>query len=253
MNKEQQLQQDLINYMFRCSETGALDAMACLQLWFGKSYDTDNEIRKRYGKWVSSAIAGKLDHWMETPRGCLALMILVEQFPRNLYRHTVHMYDGDKKSMQIVAQRHDWQAELTPEECLFVPCLILTHQEDLDAHKQCVNYYERIEPHLQSEFRIFRTLFEEHLKIINICGVFPHRDHYYRRETSEAGRMLTEDSTLRFDLPLVAENGGVQFGTDSNRRGQATSHAFDVLDRLDSLAVVRQASGGFTNSNRSSV
>lgn len=245
------IQQELIDYMFCRHANGQLDAMACLHLWFGKSHDTDNEIRKRFSNLVSQAIAGQLDHWMETPRGCLALMILLDQFPRNLYRHTIHMYDGDKKAMELVACGHDWQADLTPEECLFMPCLILTHQENLDAQKHCVAYYEKIEPHLQSEFHIFRVIFEEHLKIINICGVFPHRDHYYGRETSAAGRLLMEDSTLRFDLPLVAENGSVRFGTDSNRLWQATAHAFDVIDRLDSIATQRQLAreGGDTPIN----
>jgi uncharacterized protein (DUF924 family) len=231
------IQQELIGYMFRRDANGQLDAMACLHLWFGKSHDTDNEIRKRFGNLVSQAIAGQLDYWMETPRGCLALMILLDQFPRNLYRHTIHMYDGDKKAMELVACGHDWQAELTPEEYLFMPCLILTHQENLDAQKHCVAYYEKIEPYLQSEFHIFRVIFEEHLKIINICGVFPHRDHYYGRETSVAGRLLMEDSTLRFDLPLVAENGSVRFGTDSNRLWQATAHAFDVEDTVFENAI----------------
>ena len=154
LSNDEALQAELINYMFRRQANGQLDTMACLHLWFGKSHDTDNEIRKHYGDLVPKAIAGKLDHWMETPHGCLALMILVDQFPRNLYRHTVHMYDGDKKAMEIVAQGHDWQAELTPEECLFMPCLILTHQEEFAAQKQCVTYYEQIEPHLHSEFSI---------------------------------------------------------------------------------------------------
>jgi uncharacterized protein (DUF924 family) len=163
----QHLQQELIDYMFRRDETGKLDAEACLKLWFGKSHDTDNEIRKRYGSLVEQAIAGELDHWLETPYGCLALMILSDQFPRNIYRHTVQMYAGDKKAMEIVTRGHDWRAELTPEECLFVPCLVLTHQESLEAQEQCVAYYEQIEPDLMPEFRSFRTIFEAHLKIAN--------------------------------------------------------------------------------------
>lgn len=230
------LQQELIDYMFRRDEIGKLDAEACLKLWFGKSHDTDNEIRKRYSHLVDQAISGELDDWMETPHGCLALMILTDQFPRNMYRHTVQMYSGDQKSMEILARGHDWTTKLTPEECLFVPCLILTHQENLEDQKQCVEYYERIESDLMPEFRSFRTIFEAHLKIINICGVFPHRDHYFGRETSEAGKLLLEDPTLRFDLPLVSESGSVQFGTDPSRLWQATIHTFDVLDRLNSLA-----------------
>jgi Ca2+-binding EF-hand superfamily protein len=73
-------------------------------------------------------------------------------------------------------------------------------------------------------------------RIINICGVFPHRDHYFGRQTSAEGKLLLEDPTLRFDLPLVSESGSVQFGTDPSRLWQATLHTFDVLDRLNSLA-----------------
>lgn len=119
-------------------------------------------------RWCNKRSRSELDDWMDTPHGCLALMILLDQFPRNIYRHTVQMYDGDKKSMEIVNKGHDWRSQLTPGECLFVPCLVLTHQEDLNAQKQCLAYYEQIEPDLPSEFRIFRTIFEEHLKIINI-------------------------------------------------------------------------------------
>jgi uncharacterized protein (DUF924 family)/Ca2+-binding EF-hand superfamily protein len=235
---EQQLQHQLIDYMFRRNSTGKLDAMGCLELWFGKSHKTDNQIRSCYGDLVHHAIAGRLDRWMDTPHGCLALMILVDQFPRNIYRHTVHMYDGDAKAMEIIATGHNWKAKLTPEECLFVPCLILTHQENLQAQHRCVEYYEQIEPDLAPEFRIFRTIFEEHLKIINLCGVFPHRDHYFGRKTSEIGRMILEDPNVRFDLPLICEkNGRVRFGTDPTRLWKATAYAFDAIDQLDYLSI----------------
>ncbi len=52
---------------------------------------------------------------METPRGRLTLMILVDQFPRNLYRHTLQMYDGDKKALEIVegvTRKHDITGQL---------------------------------------------------------------------------------------------------------------------------------------------
>jgi uncharacterized protein (DUF924 family) len=82
---EQQLQHELVDYMFRRNSTGKLDAMGCLELWFGKSHNTDNQIRSCYADLVHKAIAGHLDRWMDTPHGCLALMILVDQFPRNIY------------------------------------------------------------------------------------------------------------------------------------------------------------------------
>lgn len=235
---EQQLQHELVDYMFRRNSTGKLDAMQCLELWFGKSHKTDNQIRSYYGNLVKKAIAGHLEHWMDTPHGCLALMVLVDQFPRNIYRHTVHMYDGDAKAMEIIATGHDWKSLLTPEECLFVPCLILTHQENLQAQQRCVEYYEQIEPDLAPEFRIFRTIFEEHLKIIQLCGVFPHRDHYFGRKTSQIGQLILDNPSVRFDLPLICEkNGRVRFGTDPTRLWKATACALDAIDRFDYLSI----------------
>jgi uncharacterized protein (DUF924 family) len=92
---------------------------------------------------------------------------------------------------------------LKPEECIFVPCLIMTHQEDLDSQQRGVTFYDRLEQLIPSELHIFLGIFEEHLRIIKLCGTISHRDHYYGRETSETGRMLMETPKVRFDLALI--------------------------------------------------
>lgn len=101
------LQNELIEFMFLRDSAGRLDVMRCLGLWFGKSNDTDIEIKKRFGSHVEGALRGDYDHWKKTPKGCLALMILVDQFPRNIYRHTIHSFDGDKVARTIVDEPHD--------------------------------------------------------------------------------------------------------------------------------------------------
>lgn len=237
MNK---LQSTLIDYMFPRDASGKTDPMACLHLWFGKSHGTDNEIRNLFGDDVEAAFRGEYDDWLDDPRGCLALMILVDQFPRNIFRHTVDMYRGADKAAEIIRAGHDWAATLTPEECLFVPCIILTHCEDLAYQDDCLAHYEKLEPDLVSEFHIFRMIFEEHRKIIRICGTFPHRDHFYGRETSEAGKLLMQDPTLRFDLPLICENGSVRFGNDPVRLWKSSSQSIDVIDALESLMALER-------------
>src|ERR1700728_3260474 len=74
-----------------------LDAMSCLRLWFGKSNGTDIDIETRFGPHVAIALEGKLDYWQKTPLRCLALMILIDQFPRNIYRHTVRSFARDAR------------------------------------------------------------------------------------------------------------------------------------------------------------
>jgi uncharacterized protein (DUF924 family)/Ca2+-binding EF-hand superfamily protein len=232
----EKLQDELIEFMFLRDGGGELDVMGCLGLWFGKSNDTDIEIKTRFGEHVATALQGGYDFWKKTPRGCLALMILVDQFPRNIYRHTVHSFDGDTMARKIVDESHDWLQLLKPEECIFVPCLIMTHQEDLNSQERGVEFYNSLEDRLPSELHIFRTIFEEHLRIIKLCGTFPHRDHYYGRKTSEVGRMLMENPKVRFDLPLIAENGSMKFGHDPKKLWLATQRAFDALERIEALA-----------------
>jgi len=210
--------------------------MGCLGLWFGKSNDTDIEIKTRFGHHVTAALAGALDDWKRTPRGCLALMILVDQFPRNIYRHTVQSFTGDKLARTIVDAPHNWLESLEPEECIFVPCLIMTHQENVADQERGLQFYDKLEPLLLTELHIFRVIFEEHARIIRLCGTFPHRDHYYGRTTSEAGRMLMENPKIRFDLPLIAENGTMKFGHDPKKLWLATQRAFDALERIEAFA-----------------
>jgi Ca2+-binding EF-hand superfamily protein/uncharacterized protein (DUF924 family) len=233
MNKK--LQDELINFMFLRRPDGSLDVMACLKLWFGKSTATDIEIRTRFGEHVKLALEGRYAHWRWSPRGCVALMILLDQFPRNIYRHTVDMYAGDAPGRAIVDVGHDWLKVLRPEECLFVPCLILTHQENVKDQQACMRFWNKLEPHLPTELHIFRTIFEEHLRIVDLCGNFPHRDHYYGRTTSAVGQKLMDNPGVRFDLPLIAEGGHVRFGHDSKKLWDATEATFDVVERLDAF------------------
>ncbi|KAF2812122.1 EF-hand [Mytilinidion resinicola] len=230
------LQEDLISFMFLRDEHGQLDVMTCLALWFGKSNTTDIAIKTRFGHHVAAALAGSYASWTSTARGCLALMILIDQFPRNIYRHTIQSFSGDTMARSIATLPFDWLRSLAPEECIFVPCLIMTHQEDLASQRAGVAFYETLEPHLPPTLHIFRTIFEEHLRIIELCGTFPHRDHYYNRATTPLGKQLMENPKVRFDLPLIAENGCMKFGHDPRKLWLATQRAFDALERIEALA-----------------
>src|SRR5689334_15166892 len=106
------------------------------------------------------------------------------------------MYVGDKPGRTIVDVGHDWLKELKSEECLFVPCLILTHQENVADQQACLRFWRDLEPLPPTELHIFRTIFEEHLHIVDLCGNFPHRDHYYGRTISAAGQKMMDNPRL---------------------------------------------------------
>ena len=64
-----------------------------MNLWFGKSPETDDHIKREFGKMVLEARDGKYDDWVAHPLECLALIILLDQFPRNIYRHKVNAHN----------------------------------------------------------------------------------------------------------------------------------------------------------------
>lgn len=75
---------EILKFMFPHSMADSMN------LWFGKSPKTDDYIRENFGKAVWEAMDGKYDHWINNPIECLALIILLDQFPRNICRHQVY-------------------------------------------------------------------------------------------------------------------------------------------------------------------
>ena len=109
------------------------DVDACLDLWFGKSATTDAEIALRFGTEVLLAERGALDHWATAhPRALLALVVLLDQFPRNIYRNTPRMYASDKRCRGFVkeALKLGVARAFTPIEPALLG-LVLTHSEQL--------------------------------------------------------------------------------------------------------------------------
>src|SRR5437868_294018 len=114
----------------------------CLNLWFGKSEQTDQEIWTRFGADVALAAKGHYDHWaldVDHPRLLVALVIILDQFPRNMYRDTPQMYNCDARCRDLVKRglRVGVAERLRPAERVFL-CLVLTHSEALDDEHLCM-------------------------------------------------------------------------------------------------------------------
>ena len=91
--------EEVLDYMLRP------DIEDCLNLWFGKFEQTDQEIWNRFGADVALASAGHYDHWalnVEHPRLLVALVIMLDQFRRNMYRDTPQMYACDARCLALV-------------------------------------------------------------------------------------------------------------------------------------------------------
>jgi uncharacterized protein (DUF924 family) len=190
----------------------------CLDLWFGKSAQTDREIRDRFGVDVSLASSGEYDHWaldVEHPRRLVALLILLDQFPRNVYRGTARMYTSDARCQSLVrsALRRGASERLRPVERVFL-CLVLTHSERLEDQHLCMAEWGRAMAGLAPEdpLNAFDEIFLRHVVVIRRFGRFPHRNNVLQRVSSAAEEDFLGNSNFRFDLPLVRRpNGALDF------------------------------------------
>lgn len=153
----------IIRYMVRSSME------ECLNLWFGKSEKTDREIAEMFGPDVELAAAGHLDHWAldrDDPRMLVALVILLDQFPRNIYRDTTQAYASDLKCQSLVKRglRLESTKKLRPVERVFL-CLVLTHSESLADQHRCMEEWgitmETLDK--QDPLNVFHEIFHRHV------------------------------------------------------------------------------------------
>jgi thioredoxin-dependent peroxiredoxin len=209
----------------------------CLNLWFGKSPHTDQEIRNRFEADVALASQGHYDHWaldVEHPRLLVALVIMLDQFPRNLYRDTAQMYASDARCLPLVKRglRAGVGERLRPIERVFL-CLVLTHSETLDDQYQCMEEWDRVMAELASDdpLNAFHEIFHRHVAVIKRFGRFPHRNKILQRANTIAEEAFLRNSSFRFDLPLIRRSDGafVFAGTVKKRTVKVLDHEYQSL------------------------
>lgn len=157
--------------------------------WFTKDEAFDAEIRERFGATYDAAAAGELSDWEVEPHGSLALLILLDQFPRNMFRGTKDVYRTDAAAV-LLAERaiergHDRAFE--PPACRFY-YLPFSHAEDLAAQDRAVALNEAAGDADGLHWA------RHHRDIIARFGRFPHRNDLLGREsTPEEVEFLAKD------------------------------------------------------------
>jgi alkyl hydroperoxide reductase subunit AhpC/uncharacterized protein (DUF924 family)/CRP-like cAMP-binding protein len=209
----------------------------CLNLWFGKSEQTDRDIFSRFGADVALASRGHYDHWalnVEHPRLLVALVIMLDQFTRNTYRDTPQMYACDARCQGLVKRglRVGVSARLRPIERVFL-CLALTHSESLDDQLLCMEEWDRTMEDLAADdpLNVFHEIFHRHLAVIKRFGRFPHRNEILQRPNTMAEEDFLDDSSFRFDLPLTRRSDGTFLfvGAVKKRTVKMLDHEYETL------------------------
>lgn len=142
------------------------------QQWFGGGEAFDALVREALCDAHDQAAAGQLDHWRETPEGCLALCILLDQFPRNVFRGTPQAFAGDAQALAVTrhALVQGFHTSLSQAERLFL-YLPLEHSEALADQENCV----RLTAGLNENPEWLRYA-EAHRDVVARFGRFPHRN-----------------------------------------------------------------------------
>jgi uncharacterized protein (DUF924 family) len=148
--------------------------------WFVKNPDLDAEIRRRFYPLFEEVVAGKLDGWLDDPRACLARVILLDQFPRNMFRGEARAFATDARA-RAAARRilaRGWHERMTQAEQLFA-YLPFKHSESLeDQNLSC----ELMKGFDETQYRYALR----HREIIDRFGRFPHRNAVLGRESTAA-------------------------------------------------------------------
>lgn len=153
------------------------------EFWFGGGPQIDREIRERFLGHYESAAAGQFGNWTSGPRSSIALIVLLDQFPRNIFRGDKRSFAADPLALEyarglVSGPFHD---ELITVEKLFA-YLPFEHSEDIEDQKTCLDLYRAIDPHDQKEEWIDFAV--QHYDIVERFGRFPHRNAILGRDST---------------------------------------------------------------------
>ena len=166
-----------------------------MRLWFGDSAapelqpQTDEQIRGRFGALISDAAAGRLDRWESSPRRRLALILLLDQFPRNIHRGTAAAFEHDAQALQLSlgGMTMGADAALDPVERIFF-YMPLQHAESLEIQGESLAAFGRLANEAPEPLRVIFASVSGyarlHHDIIKRFGRFPHRNQVLERESS---------------------------------------------------------------------
>lgn len=172
-------------------------------LWWSKDEAVDNRIRERFESALQAAADGRLSQWSATPEGWLALIVLTDQFPRNIHRGTPEAFAFDARAREVAREGLDAGRDqsLRPVQRVFA-YLPLEHAEDLGLQREAVERFTalaaQVPPEDREAFDGFLDFARRHLEVIERFGRFPHRNAILGRESTAAELAFLEQPGSSF-------------------------------------------------------
>jgi len=152
-------------------------------IWFMSSPEFDNLVKAQFLALYTQAKEGTLDNWVDTPQGILALILLLDQFPRNMFRNQAQAFETDQKACLLakkaISEGYDQQLALFMQPFIYMP---LEHSENKEDQRLSVNLFQKLGDLNYLNYAL------QHQEVINRFGRFPYRN-------SVLGRMNTPEET----------------------------------------------------------
>jgi len=172
-------------------------------LWFEKDGDFDAEIRQRFEATHQAALAGRLESWEGAAESCLALVVLLDQFSRNMYRGSAKAFAADARARAVadraIARGFDRQFALDRRQFFYLP---FEHGEALADQRRSVALFRALaeEQTGAARDRAVEMLkyVDRHMEIIERFGRFPHRNLALGRETTPEEAAFLEEPHSSF-------------------------------------------------------
>lgn len=162
------------------------------QFWFASTPEMDQQIYDQFNALFDAAITHQLDDWIDAPDSALALIIVLDQLPLNMYRNQAKSFSSEKQAVEVCreALKRSWDEQIDADRLafLFMP---LMHSESMTDQDDAVMLFERAGLDDNAKFA------KHHRDIVQSFGRFPHRNAILERKSSaEELQYLASDAAF---------------------------------------------------------
>ena len=195
--------EEVLDFWFEGVAGDAQAIAARSRVWFQADPAFDRLCRERFGDLHRRAARGDLDAWQETPRGALALVIVLDQFSRNIHRGTSAAFACDAKALAccLRAREHGFDEALHPIERMFL-YMPFQHTEDRERQDESVQVWEALAAGVDGELADYLENSvghaREHREVVHRFGRFPHRNAVLGRESTPEEQQYLDAGAPRY-------------------------------------------------------
>jgi len=196
----------ILTFWFKEQQLSAPQIDGRMDVWFGSDPIFDEEIVNEFSQDVEDASEGRLDHWAHGARGRLALILLLDQFRRNIYRNKPEAFAMDKAALKLCVEGAMEKKDkgLSPIERVFF-YMPLQHAESRRVQEKSCEIYNKlsgaVSPTFKETFETVAQFAELHADIVRQFGRFPHRNAILNRKNTPE-----EDEYLAGDAPSFGQS-----------------------------------------------